>query len=562
MSEHVSRKTIKTLSGITMTLLVVMLTALVLTTLWTNNRHLLLVVANNAVQPYGLIVDRMDNLTFRQSSFAIDNITLRHPASGLSLQLQNLILEPGFNGSGRLTARLDPFYVRWSGNLTDGALDQELRIDDLRAEIPSSSLECDRQYQCQVSIAGQGYVTIGKLSYDGIGLSQASAYWQAPLSLAYDSERGWLLEDLQTESQFRISNFQSHSLSANLSDFQFQQTVTLGRQLLDADLRMSLDSKQILSAQFTQNLQSGNGNGKFALDALKFDSKLTLSRLLPSLPQDIDVVDGQLLANGSLTWRWTDSQLSEVHGPITLMAQSLSGYVDDSVFTRLGWHAPLFLKSDGTVESRDTVSVALAGLDIGVTLTDINTRARFDTASRTLELDRPSISIFGGTVSAPGLSWQAEQTSDIELQLRDIDIADVLSLTAYEAVSATGILNGELPVRLSGTQATITEGRIRAAPPGGTISYRHPSQTSGNDNTDLVFRALQRYNYDTLDMQVDLLTNGDLILNTALQGSSPMLNDGQRINLNLNITDNIPALLNSLQAGRSVTETLMRRLND
>jgi hypothetical protein len=65
-----------------------------------------------------------------------------------------------------------------------------------------------------------------------------------------------------------------------------------------------------------------------------------------------------------------------------------------------------------------------------------------------------------------------------------------------------------------------------------------------------------------MEMQVDLLSDGELILTTALQGSSPMLNDGQRINLNLNISDNIPALLSSLQAGRSVTDTLERRLNE
>jgi hypothetical protein len=45
-----------------------------------------------------------------------------------------------------------------------------------------------------------------------------------------------------------------------------------------------------------------------------------------------------------------------------------------------------------------------------------------------------------------------------------------------------------------------------------------------------------------------------------LQGTNPDTNSGQRINLNLNISDNIPTLLRSLQAGRSITEAVEQQL--
>jgi hypothetical protein len=46
-----------------------------------------------------------------------------------------------------------------------------------------------------------------------------------------------------------------------------------------------------------------------------------------------------------------------------------------------------------------------------------------------------------------------------------------------------------------------------------------------------------------------------------MEGLSPELNQGQRINLNLNVSDDIPALLQSLQAGRSVTDALQRQMS-
>jgi len=61
---------------------------------------------------------------------------------------------------------------------------------------------------------------------------------------------------------------------------------------------------------------------------------------------------------------------------------------------------------------------------------------------------------------------------------------------------------------------------------------------------------------------VNYRDTGELELGINLQGVSPELNQGQRINLNLNISDNIPALLNSLQAARSITDTLERALEN
>jgi hypothetical protein len=42
---------------------------------------------------------------------------------------------------------------------------------------------------------------------------------------------------------------------------------------------------------------------------------------------------------------------------------------------------------------------------------------------------------------------------------------------------------------------------------------------------------------------------------------NPELEGGRRINVNVNISDNIPALLRSLQASRAITERLEQRLN-
>jgi len=59
-----------------------------------------------------------------------------------------------------------------------------------------------------------------------------------------------------------------------------------------------------------------------------------------------------------------------------------------------------------------------------------------------------------------------------------------------------------------------------------------------------------------MDTRVFYDSNGDLRLEVQLAGVNPDMNGGQAINLNVNITDNIPTLLRSLYAGRAISERL------
>jgi len=49
------------------------------------------------------------------------------------------------------------------------------------------------------------------------------------------------------------------------------------------------------------------------------------------------------------------------------------------------------------------------------------------------------------------------------------------------------------------------------------------------------------------------------VLGMQLQGSNPDMNNGQRINLNLNLSNNVVDLLESLQAGRAIEDFFQER---
>jgi hypothetical protein len=70
----------------------------------------------------------------------------------------------------------------------------------------------------------------------------------------------------------------------------------------------------------------------------------------------------------------------------------------------------------------------------------------------------------------------------------------------------------------------------------------------------LVNEALGHYNFETLDSTLNLHKDGEIKITVALKGKSPIMNGGQEINLNLNISDNLNSLLQSLLASRQIEE--------
>ena len=117
-----------------------------------------------------------------------------------------------------------------------------------------------------------------------------------------------------------------------------------------------------------------------------------------------------------------------------------------------------------------------------------------------------------------------------------------------------------LTFRLQGLTPSISDGTLSALPPGGTIRY-DSGTAAGSQRLELVYQALQHYRFNLMEARVNYQESGELDLAIRMEGTSPELNGGQRINLNLNINDNIPALLQSLQAARSVSDSIQTRLD-
>lgn len=183
-----------------------------------------------------------------------------------------------------------------------------------------------------------------------------------------------------------------------------------------------------------------------------------------------------------------------------------------------------------------------------------------------LTVREASVQLLGGRVHGRDLRYDpARAINRFRVELERIDLARLVSLEKQD-IEASGRLHGQLPVELGARGLRIADGRLTADAPGGVIRYRPDesvqSTAAANPNLKLVLDALGNYHYDSLDVGLDYAENGDLSARLAVTGRNPDWQAGRTINLNINLSENIPTLLRSLRLAGEVESEVEKRARE
>ena len=125
----------------------------------------------------------------------------------------------------------------------------------------------------------------------------------------------------------------------------------------------------------------------------------------------------------------------------------------------------------------------------------------------------------------------------------------------------SGSISGEIPIAIGADTIGVDGGQLISDDPGGVIRYSS-GLTEGaapEGNLGIVTRALSNFEFDALSSTVDYGDDGELVLTTRLSGINPDTDPNQPIILNLNVDTNIPQMLRSLRAIRTIEDILEER---
>lgn len=283
---------------------------------------------------------------------------------------------------------------------------------------------------------------------------------------------------------------------------------------------------------------------------------------LTAWPDILSLSDGRIDLNAQLS-RPANGRLT-LHGDATF--DNVGGTFNRTAWT--GLSGPLTIDLSEGQLAADAPSVTIQtinpGIPIGPVSLDADYRGPVDQpGTGTLRLINAQASVLDGQVHVPPAKWPLDQRPiRIPLQVERISLARLMALYPTENLSGTGSLSGEIPVLID-DGVHVAKGQIRALSPGGRLQLpgeRIQAFAQGNTAMAMVADAMKNFHYSVLDSTIDYARDGTLQLGLHIEGKNPDVHSGQPVVLNVNLEEDIPALLTSLQLSGRVNETVTERV--
>jgi hypothetical protein len=318
----------------------------------------------------------------------------------------------------------------------------------------------------------------------------------------------------------------------------------------------------VITASGDYSFATGAVHAQLDSSSLAFTAASPLSSWLREWPYPFDVLTGAVEAlEADARWQPGGALTATIKGTL----RDIGGAYETYVFS--GLNGPIEAEmsfGDPFMLVTPPLSVKLANLDVGVPLTNLTLDFQIDRSTQTFIASAFRAEILGGTLTGENLryDWSAP-SNDITLRFAGLDVAEMVTLVGYEGVEATGRLSGTVPLTLGKGSVVVTGGELHAEEPGGVIRYLSGvgDPNTGNAQLDLVNQILSDFQFHALTSAIDYSPDGELTLSMQLQGHNPDLGSNQPINLNLNLSNNIPALMKSLNAARNIEDFLREQLN-
>ena len=318
-----------------------------------------------------------------------------------------------------------------------------------------------------------------------------------------------------------------------------------------------------LSGQAAFSHDPATAAGKMRLESATLDfAALNLSGIISDWPYPFDITAGRVTAEADVDWSTKDAGFA-YEGTVLVNADSLAGRYADIGFLGAGTRLDIdvdWAKDLAVKPARFEIGL----VDIGLPVENISGTAAPDIGESAVAVSSLSMSLLGGTVTAEPFRYDLDaESNQLMLRARGIQLPLMAALADLEAVTVSGGVSGKIPVTIRGNKVIIDGGYLENDPPGGVIRYRGGAADAVVDDGSqlgIVTRTLRNFEFDSLTSAVDYSEAGDLVLTMRLKGINPDVDPMQPVILNLNVENNVPEMLRSLRATRSIEDVLEKRL--
>lgn len=293
--------------------------------------------------------------------------------------------------------------------------------------------------------------------------------------------------------------------------------------------------------------------------------KLPLTDLLSlniKIPIEINLIDG--LLDYSVSGQVTDlDNIENTPFNASVAVTSVSGDVDGIWLQELNWQQDFTIlagEASTLPNNDDNLSVMLIDTPSPISKLSINTQWTFSKGFK-LSATKLKANVLGGNFYVPNIQWPFENGHSVNLQLNNIDLEQVVALDKKQGIIVTGNISGQLPVTFDGEKFTIENGNLYNITNGLIQVSDNPmviELKESNSQLQIAFDALQNLHYHQLSSSVSMANDGYMLLETVIKGRNPDIDN--EVNLNLNLSYDLPGLLESLSITERFEKSIIKDL--
>lgn len=209
--------------------------------------------------------------------------------------------------------------------------------------------------------------------------------------------------------------------------------------------------------------------------------------------------------------------------------------------------------------------VRIGAIDIGVPLS--SGAIEIDVISpEQVELRVEEFGLFGGLIDSQLIAIDPTQQSiEATLEVAGIDLSSILAFAEFGELSATGQLEGRLPLSYKNGELRINDGLIQTAGGGGELRYRPQAIDTALSEVDrsseLALKAIAHFAYDEISIRINEVDAEELRLDIKISGKSLELFEGVPFEFNVKIEGPIRQIIQESLAPIELPEDVQELLD-
>lgn len=302
------------------------------------------------------------------------------------------------------------------------------------------------------------------------------------------------------------------------------------------------------------NLETEAGRLDFTVPPIAFGGKkAALDDIFPLTSGWFTSARGTVAANGHVLW---DKDLRS--GEMAVQLDKLDLATDDVRFADLTGTVNFIELMPPSMPPRQRIRGTIASGELGPWPMQIEFQLRDDGK---IEIQDMDVTMAGGVLRTRALIEPGENSStDGTVQVRSVDLREVLELIGVDGLSGTGRITGTVPVHIRNGQVSVVDGLLKAEGPGvlrysGTALQEQLSARP--DTVGTVAQVLSDFQYKKLSIELNKAVEGKGVIVLHMDGSNPKALNGHPFAFNISIESDFNKLGRIAQGGlKAVTDVI------